>query len=335
MLSTVASPRWSPQALAIWGKTDATSGHWLRLTTHLEDSARVMDHLWETLPESIARKYILWAESDTHARTLLAFLAGVHDVGKASTFQLKAQHVPGSDLLPDFSSRLRGVGVELPTVPDLGVRHGAVGQIALHDWLKTQHGWNSLVATRFAGIVGGHHGVNPASKDLQDIRNRRHTWDSPSLNAVRLEVLEKMAEFTGALPLLPDWATRKLPIELQVLTEALVIQTDWIASNTELFPLIDGEDGADRAVEEHLGGLAHYAVPDGGYFYWLRLPEHMDGETLAARAPAFKVGFRPGQRFSGQQGLRNYIRLSFAYYEDADLAEGARRLRALIDAVYP
>jgi len=89
------------------------------------------------------------------------------------------------------------------------------------------------------------------------------------------------------------------------------------------------------ALEEHLGGLAHYAVPDGGYFFWLRLPEHMDGETLAARAPTFKVGFRPGQRFSGQQGLRNYIRLSFAYYEDADLAEGARRLRALIESVYP
>lgn len=89
------------------------------------------------------------------------------------------------------------------------------------------------------------------------------------------------------------------------------------------------------ALEEYLGGLAHYAVPDGGYFFWLRLPEHMDGETLAARAPEFKVGFRPGQRFSGRQALRNYIRLSFAYYEDAELAEGARRLAALIAAVYP
>jgi len=89
------------------------------------------------------------------------------------------------------------------------------------------------------------------------------------------------------------------------------------------------------ALGEHLGELAHYAVPNGGYFFWLRLPDPMDGETLAVRAPEFKVGFRPGQRFSGRQGLRNYIRLSFAHYEDADLAEGVRRLAALITAVYP
>ncbi len=89
------------------------------------------------------------------------------------------------------------------------------------------------------------------------------------------------------------------------------------------------------ALVEHLGRLVRYTVPDGGYFFWLRLPEQMDGETLAARAPEFKVGFRPGQRFSGRQGLRNYIRLSFAHYEDADLAEGVRRLAALIAAVYP
>ena len=55
-------------------------------------------------------------------------------------------------------------------------------------------------------------------------------------------------------------------------------------------------------------------------------------ETLRQRAAAHKVSFRPGMRFSGCGGLRNYIRLSFAYYEEAQLREGVRRLRLAIES---
>ena len=89
----------------------------------------------------------------------------------------------------------------------------------------------------------------------------------------------------------------------------------------------------DAALRAHLGSAASWAVPDGGYFFWLRLPEGMDAERLAPHAAAHKVGYRAGARFSSCDGLREYVRLSFAYYDDAQLAEGAARLgRALRDA---
>ena len=82
------------------------------------------------------------------------------------------------------------------------------------------------------------------------------------------------------------------------------------------------------ALQEHLGDLVTYAIPTGGYFFWLRLPTEIDAAALFARAAAHKVSFRPGVRFSSRDALHNYLRLSFAYYDEAELAEGVRRLKA-------
>ncbi len=89
----------------------------------------------------------------------------------------------------------------------------------------------------------------------------------------------------------------------------------------------------DAALQAELGDRVHYLTPAGGYFFWLRLPDALDSETLLQCAAAYKVSFRPGVRFSGRGGLRNYMRLSFAFYEDAQLREGVRRLRAALDSL--
>lgn len=91
----------------------------------------------------------------------------------------------------------------------------------------------------------------------------------------------------------------------------------------------------DAALQAELGDRVRYVTPTGGYFFWLRLPDALDGETLLQPAAAHKVSFRPGVRFSGCGGLRNYIRLSFAYYEEAQLCEGVRRLRQAIEMSPP
>jgi DNA-binding transcriptional MocR family regulator len=87
------------------------------------------------------------------------------------------------------------------------------------------------------------------------------------------------------------------------------------------------------ALQAQLGDRVEFAAPTGGYFHWLTLPDKYDGEALFGQAPHYKVGFRPGARFSATGQLRHYLRLSFAYYDEAKLAEGVSRLRALIAAV--
>jgi len=86
----------------------------------------------------------------------------------------------------------------------------------------------------------------------------------------------------------------------------------------------------DAALCDQLGGLISYTRPAGGFFFWLTLPAHMDGEQLLDAAAEYKVGFQPGSRFSSHRGLRNHIRLSFAFYGEEDIREGVQRLAQLL-----
>jgi len=84
------------------------------------------------------------------------------------------------------------------------------------------------------------------------------------------------------------------------------------------------------ALQTHLPALASFVKPDGGFFIWLRLPEGVDTAALLSEARQQQVGFEPGVSFSSRDGLRNYARLCFAYYNSAQIAEGIERLAGVI-----
>jgi 2-aminoadipate transaminase len=76
--------------------------------------------------------------------------------------------------------------------------------------------------------------------------------------------------------------------------------------------------------------LAEYVTPQGGYFFWLRMPD-VDTVAWQKKARSFKVGFNLGTRFSSQQGLREFIRLSFVHYPAAEIEQGIIRLKDSLD----
>lgn len=78
------------------------------------------------------------------------------------------------------------------------------------------------------------------------------------------------------------------------------------------------------------------AVPEGGYYIWLTLPEHIDGDLLATRAHDAGVHLIAGSRFFVAQSFaapRNHIRLSFSYTTPEQIKEGVRRLGAVYRAL--
>jgi len=75
---------------------------------------------------------------------------------------------------------------------------------------------------------------------------------------------------------------------------------------------------------------AHFTDPAGGFFIWLTLPEGTDTLDLLTKARSRNVEFMPGPKFSSRQGLKNCLRLSFAYYDTPDLLKGIERLVAAI-----
>jgi DNA-binding transcriptional MocR family regulator len=87
----------------------------------------------------------------------------------------------------------------------------------------------------------------------------------------------------------------------------------------------------DAALRQYLPQLT-YSVPHGGYFFWARLPEGMDASALREKTAPFKVDFRPGIKFSSVGGLRDHIRLGFAFYEADDIVEGVARLAKCLNS---
>ena len=88
----------------------------------------------------------------------------------------------------------------------------------------------------------------------------------------------------------------------------------------------------DSALRRYLPKTS-YLVPQGGYFFWVRLPGGLDAAALQKNAEMFNVNFRAGARFSSGEGMRDYIRLSFVYYEPDKIEEGLRRLKKCLESI--
>jgi len=78
-----------------------------------------------------------------------------------------------------------------------------------------------------------------------------------------------------------------------------------------------------------------YHKPNGGYFFWLELPEGLKATSLHEVAQKHKVNFQVGSKFSSTGALENFIRLCFSYYRPAELKEGVTRLKKSLNEVMP
>jgi len=91
----------------------------------------------------------------------------------------------------------------------------------------------------------------------------------------------------------------------------------------------------EEALVRHLGDVAHYVTPEGGFYFWLALagrrPATADVARLLERARAHKVSFKPGIQFSSRDGLRHSMRICFAFYDEASIERGIERLAAAIN----
>lgn len=92
------------------------------------------------------------------------------------------------------------------------------------------------------------------------------------------------------------------------------------------------KNALNTALRKNLPDSVSFVEPGGGFFTWLVMPQNIDAEKLLPAAHRHDVGYAPGSLFSPRRDLKNFIRLSFAYYEESELREGAERLAAVINA---
>jgi 2-aminoadipate transaminase len=88
-------------------------------------------------------------------------------------------------------------------------------------------------------------------------------------------------------------------------------------------------DALATALREHLPAGCEFALPAGGFFLWVTLPPGLTATGLLPVAERHAVGFAPGHRFRTDEEDRSR-RLCFSLFDEASLAEGARRLGAAV-----
>ncbi|MGB2711702.1 MAG: PLP-dependent aminotransferase family protein, partial [Conexibacter sp.] len=76
---------------------------------------------------------------------------------------------------------------------------------------------------------------------------------------------------------------------------------------------------------------ARWNDPEGGFFLWLTLPEHVGAAELLALALEEGVAFVPGVAFAVDGAFRNALRIAFSAEAPERAHEGVRRLRRAID----
>jgi 2-aminoadipate transaminase len=85
------------------------------------------------------------------------------------------------------------------------------------------------------------------------------------------------------------------------------------------------------ALTEHLGDIARWTDPEGGFFLWVTLTNGVDTQELFEVALAEGVAFIPGSAFSAAGRFRDALRLCFASTAPDRTREGVVRLRRAID----
>ncbi|GAA2616980.1 CRISPR-associated helicase/endonuclease Cas3 [Dactylosporangium fulvum] len=237
-------PRLGEAARSVWGKTDRKGTSpvgWLPLWRHLADSADVAGRLWDDWLSPAVRRLVAdeLPGGDTDGRTLAVWLAGVHDIGKATpAFAIQA---------PALAERMRERGLGYRSGQINADRrlapHATAGHHVLADWLQRQ-GWED--PHPYAVVVGGHHGVPPTDEQLRDVRMRPYLCGDAAWEEVQRELLTWMTERSAAGDRLAQWRDAPLSQPAQAALTGLVIVADWIASNEDFFPYVLDSADADR-----------------------------------------------------------------------------------------
>jgi 2-aminoadipate transaminase len=89
-------------------------------------------------------------------------------------------------------------------------------------------------------------------------------------------------------------------------------------------------DAIMAALERHAPDSVSWTRPEGGFFTWLELGSGADAVATAGAALAAGVAVVPGPPFFPAGGGDRHLRLSFSRADEAEIAEGIRRLGALL-----
>lgn len=221
------------------------------LIGHMLDVGAVALEVLQREPPTTRRRLAqALAMDEENAVTLLAALAGSHDLGKATpAFQSKWD--AGRE-------QVAGAGLSFPRKsPD--VPHAALSLALLATWLR-RSGVDGEVSEAVARAVAAHHGFIPEEEHIVQAQDPQVVGDRDWEDARDALLADLFAAMGARIPR----ALSRFPEEAALALMALTSVSDWIASSPTHFPY--GRDLSDlRAYMQHSRSRAREALDSIGW----------------------------------------------------------------------
>lgn len=245
----------SRQACSLWGKSDYGEGErWLPLFVHMLDSAGIAGRLWDWWVPAGTRRIVEKAlgGSEDLARETFVYLAGIHDIGKATPFFQFHRWSQNEDATPAWKPESAGLSAHLVIGAARPPSHSVASDVVLRSLLSGTFDEDEYVS--LGAIIGNHHGVPPTSEKVlrsSEVFETALGLDAEDWRSVQLELLHLVKDFSGlGESSLSEYSNRVLPAQVESVLSGLVILSDWLSSNQDFFPLVElvPEDEEVRSV---------------------------------------------------------------------------------------
>lgn len=273
------------------------------LICHLIDVASAARLIWEkVLPEitrtRLAKVFAL--ENDLNkAGDLIAFLIGLHDLGKCSPpFALRGENESRNGQTHRLLDLYRNTNFYFTgQQPASKAPHNFVTSIVLPPILEEKYSFPLKLAVNIANIIGGHHGTFPDSNFLTSSVNKSKSvcgdenWRGAQRELVK--ALANLFEVEGNYSHLPN---QEFENAAAMIFAGLTTTADWIGSNTDFFPceiedykaILENEDfsfDAKKYLEEKSRPRAAAALEKLGWTNWIRETPEKNFDDLFPNLP--------------------------------------------------
>ncbi len=259
---------------AKWGKAGDVPVGFHPLPCHMVDVALVAQCMWrDCLPTQWRTQIAASMELNLEkTEQWIMFLAGLHDVGKASPgFQTQLRDPAAAGCVRKLLER-----AHMPTNQQTWVPHAFVSAIALKEYFeRTQK--PALDDMRITMMVlGGHHGFFPTAQVLHAQPYPRAAVGNGPWRAARIHLIDWLADIVG---LSPDAALPHIPQATALNLAGVITVADWIASDEGNFPFAVPDvanlvpvDETSYVAEARI--RAHDALAKLGWSGWHAPAEH-------------------------------------------------------------
>jgi CRISPR-associated endonuclease/helicase Cas3 len=223
-----------PNYQLLWAKTSNKSSSTHPLICHLMDVAQVTYALWQqTLPPPLKTQMAGMLQLDVEETgRLIAFWAGLHDLGKASPgFQRK--YAPGQ-------AKLAAAGIPFAKLVAMNepCPHATVTTATLTELLVEITHIDARLARNVAQALGGHHGNWPPPQETQALK-RYQIGDEPVWGEMRRELVCALHQIFTPPTVPPREVDDAASNAFFALFSGLVSVADWMGSMEAFFPFCD------------------------------------------------------------------------------------------------